>query len=116
MLTPFVWKMKDEQIRPGRTLLVLRSLPSLWSHGVIQLRLRALVCDPDPLAAVRTVILAHLLGIKGVLVVHICDCLLDWCRRHEWSRSCHVREEHLLLVLLGIYYYYRGIFRRALPT
>jgi hypothetical protein len=98
--------MKDKQVGAGRTLLVLGSLPSLRGHGVVQLRLGALVCDIHPLAAVRAIILTHLLGIKGILVVHICDCLLDWCR-HEWSRSCHVREEHLLLVLLGIYYYYR---------
>jgi hypothetical protein len=116
MLTPFIWKMKDEQIRPGRTLLVLRSLASLWGHGVVQLWLRALICDPDPLASVRAVILAHLLGIKGILIVNICHCLLHRCRSHEGSRSCHVRQKHLLLVLLGIYYYYRRIFRRALPT
>jgi hypothetical protein len=105
-LTPFVWKMKDKQIRSRRSLFILRSLTSLWGHRVIQLWLRALVCDPDPLAAVRTIILTHLLGIKGILVVHIWDCLLHWSY-HEWSRSCHVREKHLLLVLLGIYYYYR---------
>jgi len=78
--------MKDKQVRAGRTLLVLRSLPSLWGHGVVKLGLRALVCDPDPLAAVRAIVLTHLLGIIGILVVHICDSLLDWCR-HEWSRS-----------------------------
>lgn len=98
--------MKDKQVRAGRTLLVLRSLPPLWGHGVVELGLRALVCDIHPLTAVRAIILTHLLGIKGILVVHICDRLLDWCR-HVWSRSRHVREEHLLLVLLSIYYYYR---------